>query len=75
MTNADVLAVTAYQITQDPEEVQNPVWSDFVPGALRNGQLKPKPDAEVIGKGLESIQAGLDVLKQGVSAKKLVIQL
>ncbi|KAJ0328534.1 hypothetical protein COL5a_004845 [Colletotrichum fioriniae] len=62
-------------ITQDPEEVQNPVWRDFVPGALRNGQLKPKPDAEVVGKGLESIQAGLDVLKQGVSAKKLVVQL
>ncbi|KAJ0297693.1 hypothetical protein COL516b_010548 [Colletotrichum fioriniae] len=57
------------------KEVQNPVWRDFVPGALRNGQLKPKPDAEVVGKGLESIQAGLDVLKQGVSAKKLVVQL
>ncbi|KAK1722648.1 chaperonin 10-like protein [Colletotrichum acutatum] len=73
--NMDISMMTAYQITQDAEEVQNPVWRNFVPGALKNGQLKPKPDPEVAGKGLESIQAGLDVLKQGVSAKKLVIQL
>jgi hypothetical protein len=29
----------------------------------------------VIGKGLESIQAGMDENKKGVSAKKVVIEL
>lgn len=45
-----------------------------MPGALKSGQLQPKPDPEVVGKGLESIQAGLERLKKGVSATKLVIQ-
>ncbi|GJC87267.1 dehydrogenase orsE [Colletotrichum liriopes] len=72
--NALITVETAYQITQNPEEVQNPIWRDFVPEALEKGQLQPKPEPEVVGKGLASIQAGLDILKKGVSAKKLVIQ-
>ncbi|GKT94809.1 zinc-binding oxidoreductase/dehydrogenase [Colletotrichum tofieldiae] len=72
--NALITVETAYQITQNPEEVQNPIWRDFVPGALEKGQLQPKPEPEVVGEGLASIQAGLDMLKKGVSAKKLVIQ-
>ncbi|KAL0932781.1 zinc-binding oxidoreductase [Colletotrichum truncatum] len=65
---------TAFQITENPEEVGNPIWRDFVPGALESGLLQPKPDPEVVGQGLESIQSGLERLKNGVSAKKLVIQ-
>ncbi|KAF9871814.1 zinc-binding dehydrogenase [Colletotrichum karsti] len=72
--NALMSFETAFQITEDPEEVGDPIWRDFVPAALKSGQLQPKPDAEVVGKGLESIQAGLERLKKGVSATKLVIQ-
>ncbi|KAI8299817.1 hypothetical protein K4K61_010344 [Colletotrichum sp. SAR11_59] len=72
--NALLSFETAFQITENPEEVGNPVWREFVPGALKNGQLKAKPDPEVVGKGLESIQGGLERLKKGVSATKLVIQ-
>ncbi|KAK2770636.1 zinc-binding oxidoreductase [Colletotrichum kahawae] len=72
--NALMSFETAFQITENPEEIGVPVWRDFVPGALENGQLKPRPDPEVVGKGLESIQAGLERLKKGVSATKLVIQ-
>ncbi|KAJ0267552.1 hypothetical protein COL940_014260 [Colletotrichum noveboracense] len=72
--NALLSFETAFQITEHPEEVGDPVWRNFVPGALKNGQLKAKPDPEVVGKGLESIQAGLERLKKGVSATKLVIQ-
>jgi len=48
---------------------------DFLPKALVNGQLKPKPDPEAVGHGLEALQGALDKLKAGVSAKKIVVSL
>jgi hypothetical protein len=32
------------------------VYLDFVPKALQNGSLKPKPDPLVVGKGLEKVE-------------------
>ncbi|PWY88646.1 GroES-like protein [Aspergillus sclerotioniger CBS 115572] len=55
--------------------VADGIWRDFVSEALENKRLKPKPDPEVVGKALEDIQDGVDVLKKGVSAKKLVVTL
>ena len=49
------------------------VWDKFLPEALKNGQFKPAPPAKVVGKGLESIQEGIDTLRKGVSATKIVI--
>jgi len=43
--------------------------------ALKDGTLQCKPDPIVIGEGLESIQAGLDMLRKGVSATKIVVRL
>lgn len=37
--------------------------------------MKCKPDPEVVGKGLGSIQAGMTEVAGGVSAKKIVIEL
>ncbi|KAE8154105.1 GroES-like protein [Aspergillus avenaceus] len=51
------------------------IWRDFTSEALENGRLKPKPDPEVVGNGLEVIQTAVDILKKGVSAKKLVVTL
>ncbi|KAI0163902.1 putative zinc-binding alcohol dehydrogenase domain-containing protein cipB [Xylariaceae sp. FL1272] len=45
----------------------------FVSEALAAGSFRPLPKAEVVGQGLEGIQGGLDILKGGVSAKKLII--
>ena len=56
-------------------EVGPAIYVDFLPKALKDGTYAVAPDAEIIGKGLESIQAGLDSLKKGVSAKKYVISL
>jgi hypothetical protein len=42
---------------------------------LEKGTLKARPDAQVVGHGLESVQEGVDVLKRGVSAKKIVVTL
>lgn len=56
-------------------EMTHPLWAEFVPKALESGQLKCVPEPMIIGKGLESIQKGLDKNKEGVSAKKVVVEL
>lgn len=56
-------------------EVGQGVWVDWLGEALEQGQLKPCPQPMVAGEGLESIQKGLDLLKAGVSARKVVVSL
>lgn len=34
----------------------------------------PKPDPEILEGGLERVQEGMDILRKGVSAKKIVIE-
>ncbi|TNY23705.1 NADPH quinone reductase [Rhodotorula diobovata] len=53
--------------------VARAVYHDFVTAALKAGSLQAKPDPLVVGKGLESVQKGLDRQKEGVSAKKVVV--
>lgn len=55
--------------------VQQGVWTRFFPDALASGQIKVFPEPSVVGEGLESIQEGLEKLKAGVSAQKLVVKL
>lgn len=56
-----------------------PLWDalykSFLPDAMAKGNFKPAPAAEVQGNDLEAIASGLEKLKMGVSAKKLVITL
>ncbi|CAJ2500897.1 Uu.00g037500.m01.CDS01 [Anthostomella pinea] len=56
-------------------EMTHPIWENYVTQALKDGKLKAVPEPLVIGKGLESVQKGLDKNKEGVSAKKVVIEL
>ena len=51
------------------------VYVDFLPEALARGTYIAAPDPHVVGKGLEHIQAGFDLQKKGMSAKKVVISL
>lgn len=51
------------------------VFHDFLSDALADGVFKPMPEPEVVGHGLEAIQGGMDLLKKGVSRKKLVVTL
>ena len=50
-------------------EVGPAIYVNFMPEALRDGSSIVALDAEVVGKGLESIQGGLDLLKKGVSVE------
>lgn len=75
MTANATRVVFAGSIATTHREIANAVWRDFLPEALADGRLKAKPDPIVIHGGLGKIQEGLDRLKQGVSAAKIVVKL
>ena len=56
-------------------EVGPAVWKDFLMPALERGVLKCKPDANVVGRGLEKIQEAMDKFEKPVSATKFVVEL
>ena len=56
-------------------EVSNVLYEEFLPQALASGRYVAAPEPLVVGSGLDSIQAGLDAQRQGVSAKKVVVSL
>ena len=56
-------------------EVGKAIYEDFLPQALADGKYVAAPEPYIVGKGLESVQAGFEVQKKGVSAKKVVITL
>lgn len=41
--------------------------------ALDEGTIVPKPDPQIVGEELRSVQLGLDTQKKGVSASKVVV--
>jgi NADPH:quinone reductase-like Zn-dependent oxidoreductase len=51
------------------------LWERFLPAALADGRYVAAPAAEVVGTGLEAIQPAMDRLREGVSARKLVVAL
>ena len=56
-------------------EVSKVIYEDFLPHALAEGRYAAAPEPCVVGTGLDSMQAGLDVQRKGVSAKKVVVSL
>ncbi|KAM0549491.1 hypothetical protein ACHAPJ_009307 [Fusarium lateritium] len=57
------------------EEAKRATFDEFLPEALSRGLYKISPVPEVIStKGVEGIQEGLDILRKGVSAKKIVVE-
>jgi len=43
--------------------------------ALADEMLQPQPRSKVVGEGLEAVQMGMDMLREGVSAVKLVVKI
>lgn len=54
-------------------EVSKIIYEDFLPQALAEGRYQTAPEPYTIGHGLQFVQAGLDVQRKGVSAKKVVV--
>jgi NADPH:quinone reductase-like Zn-dependent oxidoreductase len=72
---AGVEAKTILSISIINTPVAKAVFADYVPAALEQDKFKAVPEAEVVGKGLESVQLGINTLAKGVSAKKIVVAL
>ena len=52
----------------------NAIFADFLPTALAERKYKVAPQPLILEtKGLEGIQEGVDTLKNGVSAKKVIV--
>ncbi len=66
---------TIFGTTLMSNEVSRIVYVDFLPRALADGRYVAAPEPTVVGKGLASIQAGLDAQIAGVSARKVVVTL
>lgn len=64
-----------FSISIKDNGVGKAVWGDYVEKALKAGTFIPASEIVVAGKGLESIQTGIDLLAKGVSAQKIVVQL
>jgi NADPH:quinone reductase-like Zn-dependent oxidoreductase len=52
----------------------NRVWVDFVGEGLTNGKLQTKPDAFVLHGGLKRLNDAVDMVRKGVSARKVVVE-
>lgn len=61
--------------TLKDNEVGPAIYVGFLPTALSTGAYRAAPDATVVGHGLAHIPDALRQLKNGVSAKKLVVTL
>lgn len=50
------------------------VFGVWLKEKLEKGEYVPSPKVQIVGRGLESIDKGLDELKKGVSGVKLVVE-
>lgn len=53
-------------------DIGDAIWRKFLPAALAAGKFQAKPDPVVL-EGLENVQTGIDMVRKGVSAQKVVI--
>lgn len=69
-----VSVVNNFQVDKQAyAQIATHLWDVFLPAAIADEKFLYKPDPDVVGHGLESVQAAVDKLSKGVSAKKLVV--
>ena len=73
--NVEVSRTSAGRVTSDLEEGGSWLFNEWLETALRDGSYKPSPAIQIVGGGLAGVQKALDLHKQGVSGKKLVVPL
>ena len=62
-------------LSGEDEKLSKAIWKAFMPQALASGQVKSAPETQVVGTGLEYIQAAFDEHRKGVSGKKIVVSI
>lgn len=71
----EVKRIGSSNIVSKEPEVAKKVWVEFLPKALAEGTFRAAPKPLVVGKGLNNVQKALDRQKEGVSARKVVVEL
>lgn len=51
------------------------IWRAYLEPALASGAMQYKPAAEIVGHSLQDVQKAMDLLAEGVSAKKIVVSM
>lgn len=51
------------------------IYGEFLLKAWKSGSFKPAPEPLIVGKGLEKVQDGIDLMQKGMSARKVVVSL
>jgi NADPH:quinone reductase-like Zn-dependent oxidoreductase len=64
-----------YATTLASNEVGPMLYEGFLPAALAEGRYRAAPEPQRVGSGLEAVQRAIDLQRQGVSARKLVVSL
>jgi hypothetical protein len=58
-----------------PNGIGEAVYANFLSEALEKGTFVAAPEPKVVGMGLEFVEAGMKIQREGVSACKVVIAL
>ncbi|KAL6232514.1 hypothetical protein BDW75DRAFT_217726 [Aspergillus navahoensis] len=70
-----VTVKSVFGTTIKDNQVGKAIYEDYLPKALKAGTFIPAPVALVAGKGLDSVQAAVDLQAKGTSAQKVVVSL
>ncbi|KAK5257314.1 hypothetical protein LTR20_009799 [Exophiala xenobiotica] len=71
----DIKFIVGPSDPQDRAKQMTTVFHEWLTSRLASGEFVPGPNARVVGKGLGDLNKALDILKGGVSAEKLVVEL
>lgn len=69
-----VKIVTNFAAIGVESDVPKLIWQ-WINRAMENSTIKYMPQPEIVGKGLGDLQRAVELLSQGVSAKKLVVSI
>jgi NADPH:quinone reductase-like Zn-dependent oxidoreductase len=70
----EVLKTSALSTGTDREDIGAWLFNEYLPKALQNKSIIPAPKVEIVASGIGSAQKVFDLLKAGVSGKKLVLK-
>jgi NADPH:quinone reductase-like Zn-dependent oxidoreductase len=71
----EISHVAGERIRGDRKDLSVWLFEEFLSKALEEGTIVPSPKIRVVDGGLGSLQAALDLLKEGVHGEKLVVKL
>ena len=58
----------------DQEKLGQLFFNEWLEKAMKDGTVIPAPQIEIVDGGVETAQKVFDMLKKGVSGRKLVVQ-